>query len=148
MDWSGVRREVSDEGVSGLVVSSDAEILLVSDPTLPVLAENVLVVGVLKVYKYEMMHLIPHALLEKAKDLTLHGDVGTALDCCANRGRVDHVLQVRARASSRHSSQFVNVDVLGGYAAHVQLEDVSAPLDVRLGDHDLCSASHLLLVIF
>ena len=59
MDWSGVRCEVSDEGVSGLVVSSDAEILLVSDPTLPILAENVLVVGVLKVYKYEMMRTIP-----------------------------------------------------------------------------------------
>ena len=91
MDWSGVGREESDEGVSGLVVGSDAEIILVSDPTLPILAENVLVVGVLKVYKHEMMRLIPHALC------TQKGERSPSLiPCMATWGRPSIAARIAA----------------------------------------------------
>ena len=69
--------------------------------------------------------------------ITLHGHVGTTLDCRANRRRVDHVLQVCARETCRQSGQLVDVDVLCGYLAHVEIEDVFAPLDVWVGNHDL-----------
>ena len=49
MDRGCIRCEVGDEGVAGLMVGGDAEVLLVSDSTLPILAENVLVVRILKV---------------------------------------------------------------------------------------------------
>ena len=49
MDWGCIRCEVGDEGVASLMVGCNAEVLLVSDSTLPILAENVLVVRILKV---------------------------------------------------------------------------------------------------
>ena len=49
MDRGCIRCEVGDEGVASLVVGGNAEVLLLSDSTLPILAENVLVVRILKV---------------------------------------------------------------------------------------------------
>ena len=71
--------------------------------------------------------------------ITLHGDVGTFLDCRAYRRRIDHVLQVRTREACGHSSQLVHVDILGYDLTHIELEDVFATLYVWLGNHDLQS---------
>ena len=49
MDRGCIWCEVGDEGMASLVVCGDAEILLVSNSTLPVLAEDVLVVRILEV---------------------------------------------------------------------------------------------------
>ena len=49
MKWGSFGCEVGDEGMASLVVCGDAEILLVSNSTLPVLAEDVLVVRILEV---------------------------------------------------------------------------------------------------
>ena len=49
MDRGCIRCEVGDEGVASLMVGGNAEVLLVSDSTLPILAENMLVVRILKV---------------------------------------------------------------------------------------------------
>ena len=49
MDRGCIWCEVGDEGVASLVVGGDAEVLLVPDSTFPVLAENMLVVRILKV---------------------------------------------------------------------------------------------------
>ena len=57
MNRGCIRCEVGDEGVASLVVCGNAEVLLVSNSTLPVLAEDVLVVRILKVCNEERMLL-------------------------------------------------------------------------------------------
>ena len=71
--------------------------------------------------------------------ITLHGDVGTFLDCRAYRRCIDHVLQIRTREACGHSSQLVHVDILGDDLAHIEFEDVFATLNVWLGNHYLQS---------